>query len=133
MFIFICPGWGTPSVRLENKIKTSVEKCFFAVERRLIFTSFPFLLAIKKDALPASLLSNVVYNFLCHCYSRYVGRTSQRLQDRICQRVLKFIRTGQIQISSNISTRSGNSLTPVMFRESAIGQHLLDDPICAKN
>ena len=83
--------------------------------------------------LPALLLSNVLYNFLFHCDSRYVGRTSQRLQDRICQHVPKFIRTGQIPSSRNISTRFGISSTPVIFSESAIGQHLLDNPMCAKN
>ena len=54
----------TPSVGIENKIKASVEKCFFAVEQRVLFTSRPLLPAIKNDLLPASLLCNVVYNFL---------------------------------------------------------------------
>ena len=119
------PWQGTPSIGLENKIKASVEKCFFAVEQRVIFTSLPLLPAIKKNALPASLLSNVVYNFSCHCDSRYVGRTSQQLQDRIRQHVPKFIRTGQIL--------SGKSSIPFMFSDSTIGQHLLDNPICSKN
>ena len=75
----------------------------------------------------------VVYNFLCHYDSRYVGGISQRLQDRIRQHVPKFIRTGQISNSRNIFTRSGKSSTPVMFSDSAIGQQLLDNFICAKN
>ena len=124
----------TPSVGLENKIKASVEKCFFAVEQCVIFTSRPLLPAIKKDVLPASLLSNVIYDFSYHCDSRYVGRNkSQQLQDRIHQHVPKFIRTGQIPTSRNISTRSGKLSTPVMFNESAIGQPPLDNPMCAKN
>ena len=82
---------------------------------------------------PASLLRNAVYNFLCHCDSRYVSRTFQQLQNRIRQHVPKFIRTGQISNSYNISTRSGKSSIPVMFNEFAIAQHLLDNPICAKN
>ena len=53
------PWLGTPSVGLENKIKANVEKCFFAVEQCVIFTSRPLLPPIKKDLLPASLLSNV--------------------------------------------------------------------------
>ena len=103
-------------------------KCFFAVEQRVIFTSRPFLPGIKKDMLPASLLSNVIYNFSCHCDRRYVGRTSQRLQERIRQHIPKFMRTGQIPNSRNISARSGKSSTPVIFSDSAIGQHLLDNP-----
>ena len=84
-----CPDYlhlswlGTPSVGFENKIKASVEKSFFTVEQRVMFTSRPLLPLIKKDVLPVSLVSNVVYNFLCYCDSRYVGHTSQRLQDRI--------------------------------------------------
>ena len=57
------------SVRLENIIKPVWNK-------RFNFTSRPLLPAIEKNVLPASLLSNVVYNFSCHCDSRYVGRTS---------------------------------------------------------
>ena len=126
------PWLGTPSVRHESKIKARVKKCFFAVEQRVIFTSQPLLPAIKKDMWPASLLSNV-YNFSCHCDSWYVGNTSQRLQLRICQHVPKFIRTGKIPTPRNISTCFGKSSTPVMFNESTIGQHLLDNPMFAKN
>ena len=53
------PWLGTPSVRLENKIKANVEKCFFAVEQRVIFIFRPLLSAIKKDLLPASLLNTL--------------------------------------------------------------------------
>ena len=68
--VYLCLPWlGTPSVRHKSKIKATVEKCFFAVEQYVIFTTQPLLPAIKKDVLPALLLSNVVYNFLCHCNS----------------------------------------------------------------
>ena len=113
--------------------KEALEKCFFAVELRVVFTSRPLLPAIQTDVLPALLLCNVVYNFLCHCDSRHIGRTSQRLQDRIRQQLPKFVRIGRIPNSRNIFTRSGKSLTPVIFSESAIGQHLLDNLMCAKN
>ena len=100
----------------------------------MFFTSCPLLPAIKKYVLPASLLNNVVYNFSCHCNSRYVGRTSQRLQEQIRQHVPKFIRIGQIPNSRNISTRSGKSSTPVKFSKSTIGQQLvLDSHMCAMN
>ena len=52
--------------------------------------------------------------------------------DRIHQHVPKFITTGQIPNFHNISTRSAKSSTPVMFSESATGQHLLDNPMWAK-
>ena len=36
----------------------------------------------------------IIYQFSCHCDSRYVGRTFQRLQDRIKQHAPKSIRYG---------------------------------------
>ena len=62
--IFFLPWWGTPSVRHESKIKTSVEKCFFAVKPRVVLTSRSLLLVTEKDVLPASLSNKVVYNIL---------------------------------------------------------------------
>ena len=51
------------------------------------------------------------------------------------QHLPKFIinRTGQIPNSHNTSICFGKFSTPVMFSESAIGQRLLDYPICAQN
>ena len=50
-----------------------MEKCFFAVEQRVFFTSYPLVPAMKKDVLPALLLSTAVYNFSCHLDSRRDG------------------------------------------------------------
>ena len=73
-------------------------------------------------------------NTLYHCISRYVGRTSQQLQDRIRQHVPKFIKSGQIPNSWNTFSRFCKSLTPVMFNEFAIRQHHLDNStVCAPN
>ena len=60
-------------------------------------------------------------------------REASQHVSRIRQHVSKFIRTGQIPNSRNISIRYCKFSTPVMFNESAIGQHLLDKPISAKN
>ena len=61
----------------------------------LLFYSSQFFFFI--DVLLTIQHSNVVYEYVCHCDSRYVGRTSQRLQDRICQHVPRSIwnRIGQ--------------------------------------
>ena len=42
-----------------------------------------------KDVLPTTLKGSVIYEYSCHCDSRYVGQTSQRLRDRIKQHVSK--------------------------------------------
>ena len=39
----------------------------------------------KKDSVPTTQKSCVAYEFSCRCEARYVGRTTQRLADRIKQ------------------------------------------------
>ena len=74
--------------------------------------------------------SNLVYLFVCHCDSRYVGRTSQRLQERIKQHIPKFtISTSR----KSLPRRCKANNSPRQFHESAIGQHLLDNPACASH
>ena len=48
--------------------------------------------AAKKNVLPANQRSMVIYEYVWHCDSRDLGRTTQRLQERIKQHVLKVIR-----------------------------------------
>ena len=50
------------------------------------------LSAAEKDVLPVNQRSMVIYEYVCHCDSRYVGRSTQRLQERITQHVPKTIR-----------------------------------------
>ena len=45
----------------------------------------------QTEVLLASHQRNLVYQFLCHCDNQYVGRTSQRLQQRIKQHISKTI------------------------------------------
>ena len=97
---------------------------------KIIFTTRRILTAIHKDVLPASQLSMVVYQYVCRCECRYVGRTSQRLQDRIRQHVPKTIhnKTNQERIQPTRKSKI-NSSTPNC--DSAIGTHLLKHPNCA--
>ena len=73
-------------------------------------------------------------DFLYHCNSRYVGRTTQRLQQRIKQHVPKTIL--QEHISQNRSTLASSCKPITSFKAetsfSAIGQHLLQNPTCAR-
>ena len=85
----------------------------------------------KIDVLPASQQSNIVYEFSCHCDSRYVGRTSQRLQDRIKQHVPKSVRTGQVSQDRKAFNRSCKLTNHEPICDSAIGQHLLTNQSCA--
>ena len=96
----------------------------FVATRQLLPTS-------KKDVLPASQQSNIVYEFSCHCDSRYVGRTSQRLQDRIKQHVPTSVRTGQVSQDRKAFNRSCKLTNHEPICDSAIGQHLLTNQSCA--
>ena len=72
----------------------------------------------------------VVYQYVCRCECRYVGRTSQRLQVRIRQHVPKTIRnkTNQEKIQP---TRKSKIKSSTPNCDSAIGTHLLKHPNCA--
>lgn len=126
------PWLGSVSARYEKQIKTCVQHCYFAVEPRVVFTTKPILPATKKDVLPASLQSNLIYQFSCHCDSRYVGRTSLRLQQRINQHVPALIRKNQSSQDRSHLSRACKvtNLSPPAC-DSAIGQHLLNNPSCA--
>ena len=76
------PGIGKISLNFETQTKIAINRCYQAVEPRVIFTR-KILPAIHKDVLPSFQQSMVIYQYVCHCDCRYVGRTSQRLQDRI--------------------------------------------------
>ena len=65
------------SIGLNKNVKTAVESCYGSITTRVVFTSKCMLPVACKDALPTMLKSSVVYEYLCHCDSRYVGRTSQ--------------------------------------------------------
>ena len=83
-----------------------------------------------RHVLPSHHCCNLVYLFVCHCDSRYVGRTSQRLQERIKQHIPKFtISTSRRCLPRRCKANS----SPPQFHESAIGQHLLDNPECASH
>ena len=128
------PWLGNVSMRYEMQIKTAVKRCYFAVKPCIVYTTRQLLPAAKKDVPPAFHQSNIVYQFLCHCDSRYVGRTSQRLQQRIQQHVPKTIL--QEHISQDRSTLACSCKRTRSFKAetsfSAIRQHLLQNPTCAR-
>ena len=86
------PWIGSASQQLEHQIKSAVQNCYGAVSPHLIFSSQCMLPDAKKDVLPANQRSMVIYEYVCHCDSRYISRTTQRLQERIKQHVPKAIR-----------------------------------------
>ena len=86
------PWIGSVSNRFEKQVTSSVKHCHLSVEPHVVYKTNQLLPVANKNVLPALQNSNVIYQFLCHCNCRFVGRTSQRLQDRIKQHVPKSIR-----------------------------------------
>ena len=70
------PWIGKLFTNLEKEVKTAVESCYGFVSTRLIFTSKRMLPVARKDVLPTTQKSFVMYEYKCYCDSRYVGRTS---------------------------------------------------------
>jgi len=95
--------------------------------------------ANKKDVLPTFQQSDVIYQFSCYCDSWYVGRISQRLQDRIKQHSPKTIRNAaacsqtRMQPKRDCKSSTHVPTTQSLSCDSVIGLHVLRNPICAQN
>jgi len=125
------PWIGNVSTRFEKQITSAVKRCFFSVEPRAVFTTRQLLPAAKKDVLPSHHQSNVICQFVCHCNSRYVGRTSQHLKERIKQHIPKSITNHTNPRIRQSLPHPGKATSPPQVHQSAIGQHLLDNAQCA--
>ena len=90
-----------------------------------------YLPSAKKDSVPTTQKSCVVCEFSCRCEARYVGRTTQRLADRIKQHVPTSIRKKSSTVREQ-PPRISKNISSKISCESAIGQHLITNPECAK-
>ena len=88
---------GKVSLNLEKQTKTAINRCSRAVELHIIFTTRKILPATHKNALSSLQQSMAVYHYVCRSDCRYVGRTSQRLLDRINQRIPRCITSAKDQ------------------------------------
>ena len=106
----LLPWLENVSMRYKMQIKTTVKRYYFAVEPRIVYrlyTTRQLLPAAQKNVLSVPhYFSNIVYQLLCDCESRYVGRTSQRLQRRIKQHVPKTILQGHTSQDQSTLARS---------------------------
>ena len=66
---------GKAALTLERNLRIAVENCYGSVALRTVFVFRQMLPASRKDVLPAIQNSSVIYEYKCHCDSRYVGRT----------------------------------------------------------
>ena len=94
---------------VENSVKKAVSPAFPACEVKVVYSSKPAFQGSVKDNVPAHSQANVIYLFSCRCGARYVGKTTQRLENRIKQHL------------SSITSRT---------QTSAIGEHLAKNISC---
>ena len=97
----------------------------------MVYNTRVILPSIHKDCVPTQQKSLVVYEFSCRCEARYVGRTTQRLEYRIKQHVPTSIRK-KTHIKREQPPRGCKTRNAQNKCDSAIGQHLLENPECAK-
>ena len=127
------PWIGKLSTNFEKEVKTAVESCYGSVSTCLVFTSKRMLPVARKVVLPAIQKSFVIYEYKCHCDSPYVGRTSQRLLDRIKQHVPQWLRQQLAHPRRSQPHRSCKRNDTKLDCDSAIGQHLLENDQSALN
>ena len=120
------PWIGKPSTNLEKEFKIAVESCYGSFSTRLVFTSKRMLPVARKDVPPITQKTFVIHEYKCHCDSRYVGGTSQRLQDRIKQHVPQCLRQQLTRPRRSQPHRSCKRNDTKPDCDSAIGHHLLD-------
>ena len=99
----------------------SCETLLFSVEPRVILNTRSSYQRFEKDMLPFHHHSNVIYQSVCHCDSRYVGRTSQRLEERIKQHVPRSI--------ANLLPRTTAKAFPALARPTYAHNNFTNSPL----
>ena len=108
--------------------------CHSTVDSRVIFESHRMLPKVQKDVIPAINLSFVAYEFTSECDARYVGRTSQRLVDRIRQNVPLAIRKDTHRCNGCCQSKQKcKANQPKPESDAAIGTHLLSSVECGNS
>ena len=122
------PYTGKAALTLERNLRFAVENCHGSVALRTVFVSRQML----PEGCSTCHSKEFIYEHKCHCDSRRVHRTAQRLQDRIKQHVPKWQQ--QHAASQRVqSNRACKRKQPAPECDSAIGQHLLENEQCAAN
>ena len=115
------PYKGPVSELYAKRITSAVSRCYEKVQARVVLTSKAIFPAAKKDVLPTRNTNMLVYQYTCDCGHSYVGKTTQRLQDRINQHLPKSL----VKILGTPRSRLSSS-------SSAIAQHLCWSQPCGE-
>ena len=125
---------GNQTDKIARRMNDAVRLAYYAANVRVVYhTTRAF--SLPKERIPTHAKSNIIYSFECRqCRSRYVGKTSQRLADRIKQHVPRHVVDS---ICDEPKKRRGR---PPRKREkpdddyqSAIACHLASNTDCCEN
>ena len=98
---------------------------------RVVYNTRVMLPSAKKDCVPTTQKSCVLDEFSCRCEAWYVGRNTQRLADRIKQHPPTSVRKKRYAAGEQPPRICKNNKSKINY-ESAIRQHLIANPECAK-
>ena len=79
------PWLGAVRTRYRKLATQAMTECFPLVKPLVLFATRPAFSGRVKDVLPTTSRSNIIYQFTCSCGHTYIGRTSQRLSERMKQ------------------------------------------------
>ena len=83
---------GNVSLKFEKQINKAIASCFQAMKPHVVYHTRVMLPSAKRDSVPITQKRCIVYESLCRCEAWYIGRTMQRLADRIKRQVPKSTR-----------------------------------------
>ena len=115
------------SSKFEDQSNKSITTFFRAVNPCLVNSTRVMHPYAKKDSVPTTQKSWVVYEFLCRCEARHVGRATERLADRINQIFPTSIRKKSNNVREQPHQLCKHNDSKINC-ESAKGQHHIANP-----
>ena len=111
------PWIGNISRKFAAQTTTAITQAFPKVRPVVAFTTKHAFAGVAKEALPTLSKSSVVYAYTCSCKRMYVGKTTQRLAERIKQHIPPKLLTEDKQLQTRAA-------------DSAITKHLISSRKC---
>ena len=126
------PWLGKRTDELVRKANNAIRLAYFAGAVRPVYR-ITRAFSLPKDRLPTLSQSNLIYLYECrNCGKRYVGRTEQRLADRIDQHVPKHIITEPEPGKKTRGRPPKERSNPAEGYDSPIACHLAANKTCSR-
>lgn len=137
------PWLGDVSTKFEDRIAHVISTNFPALRMVCCFSSRSTFATTNKDLLSMHQLSNVIYSFTCRCGREYIGKTTQRLSERIRQHIPVSLTNAAVTFRSLQPGENITSLPKVeqlalakylaaSRSDSAVSRHLKDNHDCLR-